>query len=134
MLRTFIQFTALLQTAISAIFLVKGTAGMSVKNIAELSMTNWDYSPAVMKNLAGQKADVMVGSVLLFLSLVLQIINSLWPLSWNDFGISHSGVALAVVISIAIFFIGRRVSCSLQQKWYTQAENMAKKPKDEQKE
>ncbi len=124
MLRTFIQFTALLQTAISAIFLVKGMAGMSVKNMAELSQTRWGYSTAVTKNLAGQKADAMVGSALLFLSLVLQIINSLWPLSWNDFGISHAGVALAVVISIAIFFVGRRVSCILQQEWYTQAEGI----------
>ena len=124
MLRTFIQFTALLQTAISAIFLSKGSAGMSVENMAELSATRWTCNTAVMKNLAGQKADAMVGSALLFLSLVLQIINSLWPLSWNDFGISNAGVALAVVISIAIFFIGRRVSCSLQQKWYTQAEGI----------
>ena len=133
MLRTFIQFTALLQTAISAIFLVKGVAGMSVKNMAELSQTRWGYSTAVTKSLAGQKADAMVGSALLFLSLVLQIINSLWPLSWNDFGISHAGVALAVVISIAIFFIGRRVSCSLQQKWYAQAEQILKRPKADQK-
>lgn len=127
MFRTFIQFTALLQAAISAIFLVKGATGMSLNDMAELSKMNWGYNTSITKNLAGQKADTMVGSALLFLSLVLQIINFLWPLSWDDFGISHVGVAIAFVISISIFFIGRRVSCSLQQKWYKQAEVILKK-------
>lgn len=127
MLRTLIQFTALLQAAISAIFLVKGAAGMSLKDMAELSTTKWGYNTHITKNLAGQKADTTVGSALLFLSLVLQIINSLWPLSWNDFGISRAGVVLSVMISTAIFFIGRRVSFSLQQKWYKQAERILKK-------
>ncbi len=127
MLRTLIQFTALLQAAISAIFLVKGATGMSLKDMAELSTTKWGYNTLITKNLAGQKADAAVGSSLLFLSLVLQIINSLWPLSWNDFGISRAGVVLSVMISTAIFFIGRRVSFSLQQKWYKQAEGILKK-------
>jgi hypothetical protein len=111
----------------SAIFLVKGTAGMSLKDMAELSTMKWGYNTRITKNLAGQKADTMVGSALLFLSLVLQIINFLWPLSWDDFGISHVGVALAVVISIVIFFIGRGVSFSFQQKWYKQTEVILKK-------
>jgi membrane protein YdbS with pleckstrin-like domain len=87
-----------------------------------------------MRNLTRQKADTTVGFVLLLASFVLSLINLLWPMRINDFTVSKKGVIIALIVSVVIFFVAYRLSRYLQQKWYTQAENILKKSKDEQKE
>jgi len=133
MFRTFIQFTAFLQTAISAVFLIKGGITISIKDLAELSRARFDYNPTLLKNLAGQRADTRIGFSLLMLSIVLQFLHWLLPFGIGDLGINRKGVILAIVASIPIWIVAHRLSCYLQKKWYTQAENILKKPKDNKK-
>jgi vacuolar-type H+-ATPase subunit I/STV1 len=134
MLRTFIQVAALSLVFTSSYFLIKGVVSLSVKNIAELSQMRWGYHSGIVKNLTRQKADTTIGFVLLLASFVLSLINLLWPMRVGDFGVSKIGVIMALAVSITTFLVAYRLSCYLQRKWYTQAENILKTPKDEQKE
>ena len=103
---------------------------MSIKDMAELSAAKWNYNLDLLRSLVKQKADTEVGFSLLLLSFVLQLLHWLLPYGIGDLGIDRRGVILAIIISIAIFFIGCRVSCSLQQKWYTQGEDIFKNKKN----
>ena len=123
-LRTFIQVTALLQVFASSVFLIKGVVGMSVKDIAELSKTGYGYTLGDAKNLAGQKSNTTVGFVLLLVSLVMQMINLLWPMRLDDFGVNPVGLIIAIVVSIGIFVIGYKISHCLEKKWYSKAKDI----------
>ncbi|MCK4830220.1 hypothetical protein KA005_81635 [bacterium] len=133
MFRTFIQCAAFLQAVISAVFLIKAGISISVKDMAELSTTKWGYNSAVLKNLTQQRADTRVGFSLLLFSVVLQFLHWLLPFGIDDLGINRKGVILAIVVSIPIGIVAYKLSRYLQQKSYTQAENIFKKAEDDQK-
>lgn len=132
MYRTFIQITALSFILMSSFFLIKGVVSLSVQNMIKLSQTPFGGTyMRMVKNLIQQKSDTIVGFVLLLASFALSLINFLWPMRIGDFDVSYRGFMIAIVVSIVIFFSARRVSTFLLRKWYTQAENIVKKPKDE---
>jgi hypothetical protein len=116
MLRTFIQITSLLLTLESAIFLAKGNLGLSIETITELARTRWDYSVPVVRSLAEQRGDTWVGVVLLLLAVGLQMVNALWPISWNDFSINRCGVVYALVVSALVGFASHCVSGELARR------------------
>jgi hypothetical protein len=49
-LRTFIQITSLILTLEAAVFLAKGSLGLSAENIARLSVTRLDANPDVINS------------------------------------------------------------------------------------
>ena len=132
MFRTFIQCAAFLQAVISAVFLIKAGISIPVKDMIKLSQTTFGgtHMPMV-KNLTQQRADTIVGFSLLLFSVVLQSLHWLLPFGFDDLGIDRKGVVIAFVVAMPTSFIAYKVSRYLQQKWYTQAENILKKPKDE---
>lgn len=123
-MHTFLQVTALSMAIASSFFLVKGVVGMSLKNMAELSTTKYGYNLDVTRDLAGRKADTVVGSVLILLSFFLQSINFLRPMRWDDFDVNKAGFTIAIVVSIVIFFALCGVSIFLRKKWHSQAKNI----------
>src|SRR4030042_6721902 len=103
MFRTLLQVASLSFTVMAAFFLIKSVLWMSPKDMAELSRTRWNYSSPVTRNLAIQKADTLIGFVLLMLSFFLALANLLWPMRSCDFEVNHNGLILAVLLSIVIF-------------------------------
>lgn len=118
MLRTFIQVQAILLVLISSYFLIKGMLSISAKDLAELSKTKWGYNKAVTKNLTIQRADTIVGFVLLLLSFLLQTVNLLWPMRYRDFGVSTIGFIVAVITSAIILLTAIKYSGFLQRVYY----------------
>lgn len=105
MLRTFIQITALLVTLIASFFWIRGSLTVSVKDIAALAGTYFDYNLTTLKNLCAQKADSLIAALLLILSFVLQFFNAAWPMRWDDFAINKKGIVYAVIFSSFVFLI-----------------------------
>lgn len=125
MLRTFIQVIALLLTITSAVFLIRSVAGMSVKDMAELSKTAYGgYTLRITENLARQKSDTVVGFSLLILSFLFALINLLWPMRFCDFVVDRKGVLIAIVVSIIISLVAYKISNSLHRKWCNQAKDI----------
>ncbi len=118
MFRTYIQVQALSLVLISSYFLIKGMLSISAKDLAELSKTKWGYNKAVTKNLTIQRADTIVGFILLLLSFLLQTINLLWPMRIGDFSISKMGVVIAIIATAIILLIAIRFSVFLQSVFY----------------
>lgn len=129
MVRTFIQVLALSLTVIAAFFLIKSVIWTTPKDMAELSQSKWTYSLAIAKNLARQKADTIIGFVLLMLSLFIALVNLLWPMRGVDFAVNRNGVILAVLVSIVIFVVAYKASNILQQHYYKQVEQILKADK-----
>jgi vacuolar-type H+-ATPase subunit I/STV1 len=123
-MRTFIQTLALLIGLFSSLFLVKGTLALSTMDLAELSKPKWDYNLDVAKNLCRQRADIVVGFSLLLLSYFLQLINLLFPMRWQDFLVSKTGLVIAIIVAILIFFGFYYISNGLYKTYYQQVENI----------
>jgi hypothetical protein len=102
MLRTFIQILALITTLESAIFLARGSLGLSAEVIATLGGTYVGYNPLLIQTLAQQTADYRAGVILLLLAFSLQMGNTLWPLRWKDFEVSRKGAVLATAVGVVI--------------------------------
>ena len=117
MLRTFIQFTALWLTLVSAGFLIKGSLLLSVKDIVNLSASPFlGHNIEVVRNLANQQADTRVGFSILLFSFFLQMINSLWPIRWKDFAINIKGVVISIIVSLLILGSGLYATNVLKDK------------------
>lgn len=105
MLRTFIQVLALITTLESAIFLAKGSFGLSAQDIAALGGTYWGHNPHLIRSFAQQTADYRAGVILLLLAFSLQMANTLWPMRWADFDVSRRGATAAVVAGALLFVV-----------------------------
>ena len=105
MLRTFIQVLALVTTLGSAIFLAKGSFGLSAQDIAALGGTYWGHNLHLIRSLTQQTADYRAGVILLVLAFTLQMANTLWPMRWMDFDVSGRGAVLAVATGIVLFVV-----------------------------
>ena len=129
MFRTFIQVTSLILTLMSAIFLIKGITGMQVKDMAELSTSKWNYNLDTAKNLTTQKADTIVGVILLLSGFTMSLGDMLWEMRCCDFKISKTGVIIAIAFSAMIFFIANYGANRLQDKYYNQVKSILTKDK-----
>lgn len=118
MLRTFIQISALTLTLLSAYFLIAGTLDMSLKNMTELSSTYFNYNLSALESYTKQKANTIVGFVLLLLSFILALINVLWPMRSSDFAVNFKGVMAALVLMAILFFISNYASQYFSNKWF----------------
>lgn len=102
MLRTFLQWTSMILTLEASYFLVRVNLGLSPKVIAELGTPYLDYHEETIKSLANQYIDTRIGLFLLLLSFVLQIANTLWPLSWVDPIADRNGVVASILFCIIV--------------------------------
>ena len=105
MLRTFIQILALVTTLESAIFLAKGSFGLSAQDIAALGGTYLGYNPHLIRALARQTADYRAGLILLVLAFSLQMANTLWPMRWMDFEVSRKGALFALAFGAVLLVV-----------------------------
>ena len=105
MLRTLLKFTALGLALISSYFLIKGSSGLTTRDIVELSQDRWDFNLPVANNLIEQRQNAKLGLSLILASFILQAIDLMWPLRIKDFGVNPLGAATAVVICIAIALV-----------------------------
>jgi hypothetical protein len=121
MLRTLIQVLALILTLESALFLVRSSLALSPRSIAELSTSKWGYSADAIKNYAQQRADTVVGLVLLFFGFALQLTNSLWPMRWTDFSVNRAGALIAVALGVLVLVLCFPVSKKIAVRTYAQA-------------
>ncbi|MBN2313772.1 MAG: hypothetical protein JXM79_07565 [Sedimentisphaerales bacterium] len=122
MIRTFIQMSAMILTLAATFFLLKANLGLTPKMIAKLSIPHTDYlSDEFVMSLSKQSADTRVGVALLLLSFTLQMVNSLWPLRWKDFGFDWHGVLVSVGLCIIIVAFADRYSRYLSKKLFDQS-------------
>ena len=107
MLRTFIQILALVTTLESAIFLAKGSFGLSAQDIAALGGTYVGYNLHLIRSLVQQTADYRAGVILLVLAFSLQMANTLWPMRLMDFAVSRKGALFAVAVGAILLVVTR---------------------------
>lgn len=110
MLRTFIQIMGLGMALLSSFFLIRGSISLTAKNIADLSGTYWNFNEALAKSLASQKADTLVGFILLLGSIIFQMVNLIWPMRWDDFAVSKKGIVIASIIIFALLIVSFLIS------------------------
>ncbi len=132
MLRTFIQITSLILTLESAVFLAKGNLGLSTETIAELARTRLDYNAPVVTSLAEQRGDTWVGVILLLLAFGLQMANTLWPMSWNDFNINRRGALCALLVSVLVGLASYYLSAELSRRTEIRVKKILETPVPEQ--
>ena len=107
MLRSFCQFSAILLTLGSSIFLLRSNLGLGPEQMAELSRTRLDYSPEVLRSLANQQAEAWVGLAMLLAAFLLSLVVSMMALRIRDLGRPDCrGVVLAALFAIGIAGVG----------------------------
>jgi hypothetical protein len=126
MLRTFIQVLALLLIFTSSYFLIKGVLVSSPKVIADLVSTRVGYSLSLAQNFCHQRADTIIGFILLICGSLLQGINLLWQLRIKDFGVNMTGAILAAILTVVIFFGAYKASDMLYKSHYRHVESILK--------
>ena len=104
MWRTFIQVMALTLTITSSFFLLRGTVKLTSEDIASLSSTYVGYNEKLARSFSSQKADTIVGFLLLFFAFIAQWANLVLPKTWDSFGTNKMGIFLAIFISCIVFF------------------------------
>ncbi len=101
MLRSFCQFSAILLTLGSSIFLLRSNLGLGPEQMAELSRTRLDYSPEVLRSLSNQHGDAWVGLAMLLAAFLLSLLVSMMSPRIRDLGPpDRRGIVLAVVFAI----------------------------------
>jgi hypothetical protein len=110
----FLNLLATVLGGMGSIYVLKALASLSPNLIARLSSTYIGFSPVQIDSLARQKADNIVGIVLVLIALVIAILNLAFVPSDVRF-IEERIVAvtlvaaLAAVIYVALFFVGNAV-------------------------
>jgi vacuolar-type H+-ATPase subunit I/STV1 len=102
-MRTFLQVLTLSFTLGSAFFMVKASLGLSARDIAGLVGTYIGFNPHLIHSLTAQVTDYRVGTILLVLAFILQMINVLWPIRYIDFAVSRKGALLALIMGLFVF-------------------------------
>ena len=117
------QVLPTLLIVLSSYFLIKGIIALSPKNIAALSGTAWGYSLEIAQNLCHQRADTIIGFILLLSSIIAQLI--VWCFHTGlDFGINRKGILLACLLIIILYIIANSVSNHLYNAYYHQVKSL----------
>ena len=110
----FLNLLAAVFGAMGSIYTLKGVAALSPNLIERLSSTYWNFSSAQIDALTGQKADAMVGIVLVIIALVIAIANlAIVPTGIGMFERRGVAIAMVAVLSgasyLALAFAGQAV-------------------------
>lgn len=114
------QVLAILLAVLSSYFLIRGVMNLNAKDMVSIASTKWDLNLDLLKNLCYQRADTVVGFILLPISVILQAVNMFQPVI--DFGVNRKGFILAIIFSIVIYFMGHCLSGYLYSDLYRHAE------------
>ena len=118
MIRHLLHLAPVCITFVAGFLLTKSSLQLKVENIA------WDTQDtfATMKNLSYQKADTVIGSILLFIAYIWQMVNLAQPTWIGDFaGISEISVLVAIPLTAALIIFCYLVSKCLGRSIYSRA-------------
>jgi len=100
----FLNLLAAVFGAMGSIYVLKGIAAQSPDLIGRQSGSYWGFNAAQIKALTAQKADAVVGIVLVIFALVIAIVNiALVPSDMHMFDRRAIGIALVAVLSGAVY-------------------------------
>ena len=108
----------LLITALSSFFLIRSVIKLSPVDVAKMSGAHLDANPKLGKNFAIQKADTVVGFILLVVSVLFQIYTISRPLRWADTaGLNLAQIIITLFIFFLLFSISESVRCFFIKKY-----------------
>jgi len=94
------QLLTLLITALSSFFLIRGVIKLSPLEMAKMSGAHLDLNPKIGENFAKQKADTVIGFILLIISLIIQTWIISQPLRFIDTG----GLGIIQMVFVLVIF------------------------------
>src|SRR5258706_9823192 len=127
-LRTALQFSAILLASEASIFLVLGARRITPAVLAELTETKWDYNLTVLSTLARENAEARVGVAMLLAGVILQLVNALWPMTFDDYDLSISGLIVAGAVAAVAWLGARRAAGLLERRSVREARAILDKP------
>lgn len=129
MLRSFILIVTIMFAFESAIFIARGILGLSPQMIAELASTYWGSNSSIVKNLAQQRADTLIGVAFLFMAFVFQMTLAFLPTMIGDLDL-HVGAAIyAVVFSLVIGFGAYYLAADMATRHAAKAQQILDAPR-----
>jgi len=123
MWRSFTQAVSVLLVILASIFLIRAALLLSKNDIAKLSQTKWDYSLEAANNLCRQRADTIVGIILLLASLIPQF-TVWWFFTGIDFAMNKKVIAAAFIFVIILYFIASMASDKLYRNQYKEVKDI----------
>ncbi|MFQ5803490.1 MAG: hypothetical protein ACE5JQ_11405 [Candidatus Methylomirabilales bacterium] len=119
MIRDLVQLAPICITFVAGFFLSKSSLELKVENIAWHAQNTF----AIIENLSHQKADTVIGSVLLFIAFMWQMINLTQPALIRDFGgIPWGSVLVAIFLTLLLFGLCYFASKCLGKSIYSKAQ------------
>ncbi|MBI4491016.1 MAG: hypothetical protein HY694_18195 [Deltaproteobacteria bacterium] len=119
MIRDLLQLAPICITFVAGFLLTKSSLELKVENIAWLVQNTF----AIMENLCHQKADTVIGSVLLFIAFIWQMVNLTQPRLIRDFaGITWCSILLAIVLTLLLLGLSYFASKCLGKRIYSKAQ------------
>ncbi len=99
MISNLMQLAPICTTFIAGFLLTKSFLELKVEDIAWHAQDTF----VVMENLSHQKADTVIGSVLLWVAFIWQMINITQPTLIGDFaGIAYGSILVAILLTMVL--------------------------------
>jgi len=112
--------TALILTLSGSYYLLRVNLGFSPDTIAKTSMINHSgFNEEIANILSKQYAYTYIGFILLILSVFLQIVYSLLPMTIADLGgLNHWGIFMSFAFCIILLILLNWYSKKISQKYF----------------
>ncbi len=129
MFRSFIQMTALILTFAGSYYLLRVNLGFSPDTIAKTSMLNHTgFNEEIANILSKEYVYTYIGFILLILSLFLQIIYLLLPMTIADLGgLNHWGIFLSFGFCAIFLILLNWYSKKLFHKYFIESMEIIRK-------
>lgn len=122
----FLKIATVVFSGTGSYFWIRRNVWSSSSSIAELAKLKWSYSPAVVKELSGQRADSLVAWSYIFMATLAQAaaffipnptrFDSSVPFGWHHI---IYGLITFVILFISGNYISRKVEKNLNDKTLT---------------
>ena len=110
LMSAFLSVIGLSVGAMSAMFFAAGALFVSTKDLYEITSGEWDVERHVWgDSIADQRADYIVGALLLLVSFGLQLAATLIPSCEQSLPFQPLGYAIAEIVAVLVLVLG----CSL---------------------
>lgn len=127
MLYTLLQSLATILTLESAVFLTKGSLALTPQSIAGLSSTYFGFNRHLIRSLSNQKADTGMGSILLLLAFLLQMVTLWRGPTYGDLGSAdRTGLTMGFVIGVLILLMALWTSSMYSSRLVKRVEDVLK--------
>ena len=104
-LATFLSILGACVGFASALFFAVGTLRLRTREVADIARTSWDFNEHLADSIASQRAEYVVGAILLLLSFAAQLASNLVPSSIMLALLQSRGQALGAVVAL-MFLLG----------------------------